>query len=65
MDRRLDDVDKTMKSLRKSMLGMQIRTAGFKKDHDRMAKSVGKVTALLADAGPLMKTAKKTSKTPK
>ena len=53
IDRRIEDVDKAMRQLRQAMKGMQIRTAGFKKDHDQLARSVAMATALLGDAKPL------------
>jgi hypothetical protein len=64
LDRRVDDLDKAMKLLRRSMLGIQIRRAGFKKDHDRTAGAVGKVLTTLADAHPLLESKKKQPGTP-
>jgi len=53
VDRRIEDVDKAMRLLRNSMKGMPIRYAGFKKDHDNLARSVANATVLLESAKPL------------
>lgn len=46
----VEDVDKSMKTLRESMRGMQIRTAGFKKHHDEAARQVARATVDLVEA---------------
>lgn len=61
LDRRLEDLDKAMKQLRSTMRGLQIRTAGFKKDHDRLARSAGTLNTVLTDAKPLVEAKKKTT----
>lgn len=48
------DVDKAMVMLRNSMKGLHIRFAGFKRDHDRLAKAMSNFTVTLMDAQPLM-----------
>lgn len=53
VDRHIEDVDKAMRQLRRAMRGMQIRTAGFKKDHDTLAREIAKATTVIADAKPL------------
>ncbi|WP_199432570.1 hypothetical protein [Qaidamihabitans albus] len=53
LDRRVEDVEKAMKELRRTMRATQIRTAGFKKHHDTAARSVATVLTRLEDAAPL------------
>lgn len=52
-------VDIAMKQLRDSMKGIQIRTAGFKSDHDALARAVSHFTVTLLDAEALLHTAKR------
>lgn len=52
-------IDRAMSALRRSMKGMQIRTAGFKRDHDDLARAVSHLTVTLIDAQPLLNTAKR------
>lgn len=59
IDRRIEEVDKAMLLLRKTMKGIQIRTAGFKADHDQLARSVAMATALISDARALAGPAKR------
>jgi hypothetical protein len=47
-------IDRAMKGLRTSMKGIQIRTAGFKKDHDELARTVSHLTVTLLDAQALL-----------
>jgi hypothetical protein len=47
-------VDKAMTLLRHSMRGIQIRTAGFRKDHDELARAVSNLTVTLVDAQALL-----------
>lgn len=53
LDRRIEDIDKAMRLLRDSMKGIPIRFAGFKRDHDHLARSVANATVLLESAKPL------------
>jgi hypothetical protein len=53
LDRRIEDVDKAMRLLRTSMKGIPIRFAGFKKDHDKLARSVAQAAVLLESAKPM------------
>lgn len=46
----IEDIDKAMTKLRESMKGLQVRTAGFKKDHDELAKAVANYKVDLEDA---------------
>ncbi|QGK71203.1 hypothetical protein GIY23_18245 [Allosaccharopolyspora coralli] len=48
----VEDIDKAMSELRRSMRGLQIRTAGFKRDHDELARAVSAFTVDLTDATP-------------
>lgn len=48
------DIDKSMRLLRDAMKGIQIRTAGFKKDHDRLARAVAAFVVTLVDAQVLL-----------
>ena len=47
-------IDMTMKKLRVSMRGIQIRRAGFKADHDNLARAVANLTVTLLDAQALL-----------
>lgn len=47
-------IDRSMVQLRKSMRGIQIRTAGFKRDHDDLARAVSHLTVTLLDAQALL-----------
>lgn len=49
------DLDKAMKNLRDAMAGLQVRTAGFKKEHDELAREVANYSVDLIDAAPNMK----------
>ncbi|WAL66622.1 hypothetical protein ORV05_02050 [Amycolatopsis cynarae] len=66
LDTRLSDVDKAMRLLRESMRGIPIRFAGFKKEHDRLARSVAGAAVLLECARPAFtnKQGKGKTKTP-
>ena len=44
IDNVVAEIDASMKRLRQSMRGIQIRTAGFKKDHDALARGVADFT---------------------
>jgi hypothetical protein len=47
-------IDIAMKTLRASMKGIQVRTAGFKKDHDNLTRAVSHLTVTLVDAEALL-----------
>lgn len=47
-------IDQSMSLLRKSMRGIQIRAAGFKKDHDELARAVSHLAVTLVDAQALL-----------
>ena len=40
VDAAIEDLDKAMTKLRDAMAGIQVRTAGFKKEHDELARKV-------------------------
>ncbi|MEV4733538.1 hypothetical protein E1161_09300 [Saccharopolyspora aridisoli] len=46
----IEDIDKAMSKLREAMKGLQVRTAGFKKDHDELARTVANYKVDLEDA---------------
>ncbi|HEX3782668.1 MAG TPA: hypothetical protein VHX38_23620 [Pseudonocardiaceae bacterium] len=48
------DVDQAMKLLRRGMRGIQVRTAGFKKDHDNLTRAVSNLAVTLVDAQALL-----------
>ena len=50
IDNAVSEIDASMKKLRASMRGIQIRTAGFKRDHDALARGVADFTVLLIEA---------------
>ena len=54
IDNAVSEIDASMKWLRQSMRGIQIRTAGFKKDHDALARGVADFTVLLIEAEALV-----------
>ena len=54
IDNAVSEIDASMKKLRASMRGIQIRTAGFKRDHDELARGVAEFTVLLIEAEALV-----------
>jgi hypothetical protein len=54
IDNVVSEIDASMKKLRSSMRGIQIRTAGFKRDHDELARGVAGFTVLLIEAEALV-----------
>ena len=52
-------VDLAMSQLRKSMRGIQIRTAGFKKDHDMLARAASNLVVTMVDGQALLTAAKR------
>ena len=54
IDNVASEIDASMKKLRSSMRGIQIRTAGFKRDHDELARGVAEFTVLLIEAEALV-----------
>lgn len=47
-------IDMAMKTLRHSMRGIQVRAAGFKKDHDHLTRAVSNLAVTLVDASALL-----------
>lgn len=47
-------IDVAMKTLRTAMRGIQVRTAGFKKDHDQLTRAVSHLAVTLVDAEALL-----------
>ena len=56
IDNAVSEIDASMKRLRQSMRGIQIRTAGFKRDHDALARGVAEFTVVLIEADALVNT---------
>ena len=54
IDNVVSEIDASMKKLRSSMRGIQIRTAGFKRDHYALARGVADFTVLLIEAEALV-----------
>ena len=54
IDNAVSEIDASMKKLRQAMRGIQIRTAGFKRDHDVLARGVAEFTVLLIEAEALV-----------
>lgn len=48
------EIVRGMKMLRQAMKGIQIRTAGFKRDHDELARGVADFTVVLIEAEALV-----------
>ncbi|MER7012049.1 hypothetical protein ABT324_11555 [Saccharopolyspora sp. NPDC000359] len=55
IDAVIEDVDKAMKKLREAMAGIQVRTAGFKREHDELARQVANYKVDLEDIAPYIK----------
>lgn len=51
----VEDLDKAMTRLRDVMAGLAVRTAGFKKEHDELARAVANFKVDLEDASPLIR----------
>jgi hypothetical protein len=47
-------IDIAMKKLRGAMTGIQIRRAGFRKDHDNLTRAVSSLAVTLVDATALL-----------
>jgi len=54
IDNVVSEIDRSMRQLRQAMRGIQIRTAGFKKDHDELARGVAEFTVVLIAAEALV-----------
>ena len=54
IDNAVSEIDASMKRLRAAMRGIQIRTAGFKRDHDALARGVADFTVVLIEADALV-----------
>lgn len=55
VDAVIEDIDKAMTELRNAMSGIQVRTAGFKKDHDELARKVANYQVDLQDVAPYIR----------
>ncbi|MDT7723453.1 MAG: hypothetical protein QOI21_29 [Actinomycetota bacterium] len=56
VDRVLEELNKTMKLLRDTMKTPVIRTAGFKKDHTQVGKSIAAAVTTVEAGKPLFET---------
>ncbi len=54
IDVTVEGIDAAMRDLRESMRGIPIRWAGFRKEHDELARMVAVLTVTLVDAAPLL-----------
>ncbi|MGW5790994.1 hypothetical protein ACWEV3_10350 [Saccharopolyspora sp. NPDC003752] len=48
----IEDLDKAMVKLRDAMAGIQVRAAGFRKEHDELARKVADYKVDLEDVMP-------------
>lgn len=48
----IENIDKAMNKLREAMAGIQVRRAGFKKEHDQLAREVANYKVDLEDVAP-------------
>ncbi|SDY71826.1 hypothetical protein SAMN05216215_103361 [Saccharopolyspora shandongensis] len=55
VDAVIGDIDKAMSKLRDAMSGLQVRTAGFRKEHDELARQVANYKVDLEDVAPYIK----------
>ncbi|MCU1685330.1 MAG: hypothetical protein JWQ81_6069 [Amycolatopsis sp.] len=56
VDLKLGELDAAMKKLRIAMKAPIVRTAGFRKTHDRAARSIAAATTTFESARPLFNT---------
>lgn len=47
VDRTIEDIDRAMRELRRSLSGIPFRAGGFKNTHDNLAQDVAHLTVLL------------------
>jgi hypothetical protein len=50
VDRTVEDLDKAMRELRRSLRGIPFRAGGFKNTHDNLARDVAYLTVLIDSA---------------
>jgi hypothetical protein len=50
VDRTVEDLDKAMRELRRSLRGIPFRSGGFKNTHDNLARDVAYLTVLIDSA---------------
>jgi hypothetical protein len=50
LDRTLDEVDSAMTQLKRAIRGIPVRREGFKAHHDKLTKSMGRLTVALEDS---------------
>ncbi|MFC4949040.1 hypothetical protein [Pseudonocardia sp. GCM10023141] len=55
VDRIIEELDASMRTLREAMRGIPIRRGSFKKTHDNLARDVAKVTTMLDAARPVLR----------
>jgi ABC-type transporter Mla subunit MlaD len=50
VDRTIEDLDKAMRELRRTLRGIPFRGGGFKNTHDNLARDVAHLTVLIDSA---------------
>ncbi len=55
VDRIIEELDSSMRSLREAMRGIPIRRGSFRKTHDNLARDVAKVATMLDAARPALR----------
>ena len=55
VDRCVEDLDKAMRELRRTLRGIPFRAGGFKNTHDNLARDVAKVVTELDAARPIFR----------
>jgi hypothetical protein len=55
VDRIVDELDTSMRRLRKAMRGIPIRRGSFRRTHDNLARDVAQVTTMLDAARPVLR----------
>ena len=55
VDRCVEDLDKAMRELRRTLRGIPFRAGGFKNTHDNLARDVAQVVTMLDAARPIFR----------
>lgn len=54
VDRVVDDLDASLRTLKEAMRGMPVQQHGFKAAHDKAARAMGTLSTELLDARPAL-----------